>query len=312
MNTSSADVVGQVAALENRALVLKRRGKRFGLFAGLALLLAGVLGVATDKVSPDAYAKVDVPESVLSLLPSAATQAELPFSSASADITGFLASPIVFLFAIGGIVFVGLVYVFGGSESFVVRKILMLGVVLGSLIAASSVTSYFSADGSASPTARTLFLEAVEKGDFPRVRVKLVAAPGGDGSPGATYVLAQVALSRSHSKLTPLPPYEREVVSRAADAMALSPVQLGFTPEGRAAYTIEKAAYGAPRSRAAKAYYDDAWRKMSWLRAIAGGSSVIGALLAGLAAGLLALALALVSRVRRIRTLLAVEPGAKA
>nr|AVR63952.1 hypothetical protein p492-9_00149 [Escherichia coli]AVR64152.1 hypothetical protein p482-1_00169 [Escherichia coli] len=158
--------------------------------------------------------------------------------------------------------------------------------------------------GPAEPSPRARFMAAVEAKDFARVQ-ELIEARGAKSA--ADYVLAQLAVAEGLDRK----PGARVVVGKAAGSMAMPPAALGFTPRGEAAYAIERSAYGEPRSSIAKQYQQEWNRKAATWWAMAGVAGIIGAILAAAATGFVGLAVSIRNRVKRVRDLLVMEPGAE-
>ncbi|HFR8143194.1 TPA: TrbC/VirB2 family protein [Salmonella enterica] len=318
MNATSTDVFAQVGGLEARGEKMKRRGTRFLIAALAALAITGVAAVAGWAISPSATpGSIDVPQVLASTFSDhvpgsgggALSAASLPFESVTDNLFGFMTGPAFLLLGVISIVACGAVFIFGGEISSFARSLCMIAMTIGMLVVSSnmvrSILGSGDHDGPADPSPRAAFMAAVEAKNFERVQ-KLIGEARGAAS-AADYVLAQIAVAEGLDRK----PGPRVVVGKAAGSMAMPPAALGFTPRGAAAYAIERAAYSEPRSSIAKNYQQEQGRKAAawWMTASMAG--IVGAILAAAATGFVGLAVSIRKRVKRVRDLLVMEPGAE-
>lgn len=316
MNATNTDVFAQVGGLEARGAKMKKRGTRFLIAALAVLAIAGIGAVTGWAISPSATpGSIDVPQVLASTFSDQVPGSEggglgggLPFTSAVGAFTDFMAGPAIFTLGILGIVVAGAVLVFGGEFSGFVRSVCMMVIAVSMIFVSSNlVKGILGGDhdaGPAEPSPRARFMAAVEAKDFVRVQ-ELIEARGAKSA--ADYVLAQLAVAEGLDRK----PGARVVVGKAAGSMAMPPAALGFTPRGEAAYAIERSAYGEPRSSIAKQYQQEWNRKAATWWAMAGVAGIIGAILAAAATGFVGLAVSIRNRVKRVRDLLVMEPGAE-
>ncbi|ELM8940421.1 TrbC/VirB2 family protein [Escherichia coli] len=316
MNATNTDVFAQVGGLEARGAKMKKRGTRFLIAALMVLAIAGIGAVTGWAISPSATpGSIDVPQVLVSTLSDQVAGSEggglqsLPFTSFAGSLMDFMTGPALFAMAVLGVVVAGAVFVFGGELSGFVRSVCMMAVVVGVLLMASNlVNGMFGRDDAkqADPSPRARFMAAVEAKNYERVQTLINEAPFGAGS-AADYVLAQIAVAEGLDRK----PGARVVVGKAAGSMAMPPAALGFTPRGEAAYAIERSAYGEPRSSIAKQYEQEWGRKAATWWTMAGVAGIIGTILAATATGFVGLAVSIRKRVKRVRDLLVMEPGAE-
>ncbi|MGS5901580.1 TrbC/VirB2 family protein [Escherichia coli] len=316
MNATNTDVFAQVGGLEARGAKMKKRGTRFLIAALVVLAIAGIGAVTGWAISPSATpGSIDVPQVLVSTLSDQVAGSEggglqsLPFTSVAGSLMDFMTGPALFAMAVFGVVAAGAVFVFGGELSGFVRSICMMAVGVGVILMASNlVNGMFGRDDpkQADPSPRARFMAAVEAKNYERVQTLINEAPFGAGS-AADYVLAQIAVAEGLDRK----PGARIVVGKAAGSMAMPPAALGFTPRGEAAYAIERSAYGEPRSSIAKQYEQEWGRKAATWWTMAGVAGIIGAILAATATGFVGLAVSIRKRVKRVRDLLVMEPGAE-
>ncbi|MEY6968391.1 TrbC/VirB2 family protein [Escherichia coli] len=316
MNATNTDVFAQVGGLEARGAKMKKRGTRFLIAALVALAIAGIGAVTGWAISPSATpGNIDVPQVLVSTLSDQVAGSEggglqsLPFTSVAGSLMDFMTGPALFAMAVLGVVVAGAALVFGGELSGFVRSIFMMAVGVGVILMASNlVNGMFGRDDAkqADPSPRARFMAAVEAKNYERVQTLINEAPFGAAS-AADYVLAQIAVAEGLDRK----PGARVIVGKAAGSMAMPPAALGFTPRGEAAYAIERSAYGEPRSSTAKQYQQEWDRKAATWWAMAGVAGIIGAILAAAATGFVGLAVSIRNRVKRVRDLLVMEPGAE-
>ncbi|EHO0169601.1 TrbC/VirB2 family protein [Escherichia coli] len=318
MNATNTDVFAQVGGLEARGAKMKKRGTRFLIAALAVLAIAGIGAVTGWAISPSATpGSIDVPQVLASTfsdqVPGGAGGGlqSLPFTSVAGSMMDFLTGPALFAIAVLGVVAAGAVFVFGGELSGFVRSICMMALVVGMVLMASNMMKVMFGDGDndagpADPSPRATFMAAVEAKNYERVQTLINEAPFGAAS-AADYVLAQIAVAEGLDRK----PGARVVVGKAAGSMAMPSAALGFTPRGEAAYAIERSAYGEPRSSIAKQYQQEWDRKAATWWAMAGVAGIIGAILAATATGFVGLAVSIRKRVKRVRDLLVMEPGAE-
>ncbi|EDP8962524.1 hypothetical protein AAC40_005248, partial [Salmonella enterica subsp. enterica] len=306
----------QVGGLEARGAKMKKRGTRFLIAALVVLAIAGIGAVTGWAISPSATpGNIDVPQVLVSTLSDQVAGSEggglqsLPFTSVAGSLMDFMTGPALFAMAVLGVVVAGAALVFGGELSGFVRSIFMMAVGVGVILMASNlVNGMFGRDDAkqADPSPRARFMAAVEAKNYERVQTLINEAPFGAAS-AADYVLAQIAVAEGLDRK----PGARVIVGKAAGSMAMPPAALGFTPRGEAAYAIERSAYGEPRSSTAKQYQQEWDRKAATWWAMAGVAGIIGAILAAAATGFVGLAVSIRNRVKRVRDLLVMEPGAE-
>ncbi|TKT46084.1 TrbC/VirB2 family protein [Rhizobium sp. LC145] len=316
MNATNTDVFAQVGGLEARGAKMKKRGTRFLIAALVALAIAGIGAVTGWAISPSATpGSIDVPQVLVSTLSDQMAGSEggglqsLPFTSVAGSLMDFMTGPALFAMAVLGVVVAGAALVFGGELSGFVRSICMMAAGVGVILMASNlVNGMFGRDDAkqADPSPRARFMAAVEAKNYERVQTLINEAPFGAAS-AADYVLAQIAVAEGLDRK----PGARVVVGKAAGSMAMPPAALGFTPRGEAAYAIERSAYGEPRSSIAKQYEQEWSRKAATWWTMAGVVGIIGAVLAATATGFVGLAVSIRKRVKRVRDLLVMEPGAE-
>ncbi|EMJ7039728.1 MULTISPECIES: TrbC/VirB2 family protein [Pseudomonadota] len=319
MNATNTDVFAQVGGLEARGAKMKKRGTRFLIAALAVLAIAGIGAVTGWAISPSATpGSIDVPQVLASTfsdqVPGSAgggLGGGLPFTSVAGSLMDFMTGPAIFTFAILGMIVAGAMLVFGGDGSGFVRSICMMVLAVGMMFAASNVMKVMIGGGDhdaapADPSPRAAFMAAVEAKNYERVQTLINEAQFGAAS-AADYVLAQIAVAEGLDRK----PGARVVVGKAAGSMAMPPAALGFTPRGEAAYAIERSAYGEPRSSIAKQYQQEWDRKAATWWAMAGVAGIIGAILAATATGFVGLAVSIRNRVKRVRDLLVMEPGAE-
>ncbi|EOM7671313.1 TrbC/VirB2 family protein [Escherichia coli] len=317
MNATNTDVFAQVGGLEARGAKMRKRGTRFLIAALVVLAIAGIGAVTGWAISPSATpGSIDVPQVLVSTLGDQVPGSEsgglsggLPFTSVAGSLMDFMTGPALFAMAVLGVVAAGAVFVFGGELSGFVRSICMMAVGVGVILMASNlVNGMFGRDDAkqADPSPRARFMAAVEAKNYERVQTLINEAPFGAAS-AADYVLAQIAVAEGLDRK----PGARVVVGKAAGSMAMPPAALGFTPRGEAAYAIERSAYGEPRSSIAKQYEQEWGRKAATWWTMAGVVGIIGAILAATATGFVGLAVSIRKRVKRVRDLLVMEPGAE-
>ncbi|HHM8745904.1 TPA: TrbC/VirB2 family protein [Pseudomonas aeruginosa] len=316
MNATNTDVFAQVGGLEARGAKMKKRGTRFLIAALVVLAIAGIGAVTGWAISPSATpGSIDVPQVLVSTLSDQVAGSEggglqsLPFTSVAGSLMDFMTGPALFAMAVLGVVVAGAALVFGGELSGFVRSIFMMAVGVGVILMASNlVNGMFGRDDAkqADPSPRARFMAAVEAKNYERVQTLINEAPFGAAS-AAEYVLAQIAVAEGLDRK----PGARIVVGKAAGSMAMPPAALGFTPRGEAAYAIERSAYGEPRSSIAKQYEQEWGRKAATWWTMAGVAGIIGAILAATATGFVGLAVSIRKRVKRVRDLLVMEPGAE-
>ncbi|HDX2569724.1 TrbC/VirB2 family protein [Pseudomonas aeruginosa] len=316
MNATNTDVFAQVGGLEARGAKMKKRGTRFLIAALVVLAIAGIGAVTGWAISPSATpGNIDVPQVLVSTLSDQVAGSEggglqsLPFTSVAGSLMDFMTGPALFAMAVLGVVVAGAALVFGGELSGFVRSIFMMAVGVGVILMASNlVNGMFGRDDAkqADPSPRARFMAAVEAKNYERVQTLINEAPFGAAS-AADYVLAQIAVAEGLDRK----PGARVIVGKAAGSMAMPPAALGFTPRGEAAYAIERSAYGEPRSSTAKQYQQEWDRKAATWWAMAGVAGIIGAILAAAATGFVGLAVSIRNRVKRVRDLLVMEPGAE-
>ncbi|OUY24180.1 hypothetical protein BLK90_26865 [Klebsiella pneumoniae] len=317
MNATNTDVFAQVGGLEARGAKMKKRGTRFLIAALAVLAIAGIGAVTGWAISPSAtLGSIDVPQVLASTFSDQVPGSDggglgggLPFTSAVGALTDFMTGPAIFTLGIIGIVVAGAVLVFGGEFSGFVRSVFMMVIAVSMIFVSSNlVKGILGGDhdaGPADPSPRARFMAAVEAKDFARVQELIGEARG--AALAADYVLAQLAVAEGLDRK----PGARVVVGKAASSMVMPPAALGFTPRGEAAYAIERSAYGEPRSSIAKQYQQEWDRKAATWWAMAGVAGIIGAILAATATGFVGLAVSIRNRVRRVRDLLVMEPGAE-
>ncbi|EHW7386043.1 TrbC/VirB2 family protein [Escherichia coli] len=318
MNATSTDVFAQVGGLEARGEKMKRRGTRFLIAALAALAITGVAAVAGWAISPSATpGSIDVPQVLASTFSDhvpgsgggALSAASLPFESVTDYLFGFMTGPAFLLLGVISIVACGAVFIFGGEISSFARSLCMIAMTIGMLVVSSnmvrSILGSGDHDGPADPSPRAAFMAAVEAKNFGRVQELIGEARG--AASAADYVLAQIAVAEGLDRK----PGPRVVVGKAAGSMAMPPAALGFTPRGAAAYAIERAAYSEPRSSIAKNYQQEQDRKAAAWWMTASMSGIVGAILAAAATGFVGLAVSIRKRVKRVRDLLVMEPGAE-
>ncbi|EDP8962523.1 hypothetical protein AAC40_005247, partial [Salmonella enterica subsp. enterica] len=309
----------QVGGLEARGAKMKKRGTRFLIAALVVLAIAGIGAVTGWAVSPSATpGSIDVPQVLVSTLSdqvpgsgSGGLSGGLPFTSAVGALTDFMTGPVLFAFGVIGIVGAGIAFVFGGELSGFVRSICMMVLAVSMILVSQNLVKGILGGGDddarrADPSPRATFMAAVEAKNYERVQTLINEAPFGAAS-AADYVLAQIAVAEGLDRK----PGARVVVGKAAGSMAMPPAALGFTPRGEAAYAIERSAYGEPRSSIAKQYQQEWNRKAATWWAMAGVAGIIGAILAAAATSFVGLAVSIRNRVKRVRDLLVMEPGAE-
>ncbi|EAU7918009.1 TrbC/VirB2 family protein [Salmonella enterica] len=317
MNATNTDVFAQVGGLEARGAKMKKRGTRFLIAALVVLAVAGIGAVTGWAISPSATpGSIDVPQVLVSTLSDQTPGSEggglqsLPFTSVTSSLMDFMTGPALFAIAVVGVVAAGAALVFGGELSGFVRSIVMMALAVGMILMASNLVKGVFGGGDdarqADPSPRARFMAAVEAKNYERVQTLINEAPFGAAS-AADYVLAQIAVAEGLDRK----PGARVVVGKAAGSMAMPPAALGFTPRGEAAYAIERSAYGEPRSSIAKQYQQEWERKAATWWAMAGVAGIIGAILAAMATGFVGLAVSIRNRVKRVRDLLVMEPGAE-
>ncbi len=317
MNATNTDVFAQVGGLEARGAKMKKRGTRFLIAALAVLAIAGIGAVTGWAISPSATpGSIDVPQVLASTFSDhvpgsgGGLGGGLPFTSAVGALTDFMAGPAIFTLGILGIVVAGAVLIFGGEFSGFVRSVCMMVIAVSMIFVSSNlVKGILGGDHDADPAApspRSAFMAAVEAKNYERVQTLINEAPFGAAS-AADYVLAQIAVAEGLDRK----PGARIVVGKVAGSMAMPPAALGFTPRGEAAYAIERSAYGEPRSSIAKQYQQVWGRKAAAWWAMAGVAGIIGAILAAAATSFVGLAVSIRNRVKRVRDLLVMEPGAE-
>ena len=308
MNAATTDVFQQVEGLEVRGRRWKKRGKVMVVAAVIVGILAGLAVAIAVLTGPSMSPNVDIPASLLQQFSNTVGNGEgagpirgLPFESVTDKLTGIVAGPGIFAFGVIGIVLAGGVLIFGGEISGFSRSILMMVATVGMLFVSTNIVrTMFTDEGEAAgPTPREQFVKAVESGSFDRVHAKLVEAGGENAGKmlPAVYLLSQVALKDLKDDKAGA---RTELFKSAAHVVSLPPSALGFTPRGDVAYAIEKVAYGSPKSAPGTAYFTKASRSEALWTVAATVASVVTAILAAAAAGMLGLAVSISGRVKRI------------
>ncbi|ECZ2944947.1 hypothetical protein F7T25_15810 [Salmonella enterica] len=317
MNDAGTDVFGQVGGLEARGMLMRKRGIGLLIAAAVALFVAAACALSGWALGPSAQpGSIHVPNEILATFSDqvvgSAGSFDVPFESFAGKITGLFTGPVISTLAIFVVVIGGGVLIFGGEPGSVFRSLAMILVTIGIMALATNMVSTITGSGwkgeeepSLSPQKQ--FMAAVDSKDFADVFDRLKGLIEGERATAAYYVLAQVAVAAELDHK----PGQRVVVQKAAASLSMPHEALGFTPRGNAAYAIELSAYGSPKSSLAKQYQHDQDETAATWWGIAGITAIIGLILAVAATAVSGLATAINRRVRRVRDLLVMEPGAE-
>jgi len=274
----------QVFTLATRAKHLSGRSKRLAVVFGL--LLFGTFGaffLASHMEPSTALTSIDVPEKTFDgadVLDSHRGQQD-SFSTLSFSLMKMFP-------AVGGVmILLGLIF-FRTSRP---HTGVLLGIMGAGLLLSNSIFDAFGIDDFFT-SERQNFSGEVKKDDFPSVRQHLKREGRAD-EPVGLYLLAQMSIVEGENQTG----ITGDVIDRI-----LSPAA-GFTPDTKALYAIEHAAYGRPKSEAAIAYRDRllSWRR--WIQRMSMILSVATIVSVFFLAGMACVRHAIFGRVRRIERL---------
>jgi len=281
----------QVTGLATRAKHLSKRLKR--LAAVFGLLLFGALGAffLASHIEPStALTSIDVPEKTFEVADLLGSHKEQHNSSPTSTFSLLMKiGPVA-----GGLAF------FVGIISFIVNRSEMgksLLIMSAFFIFSGHLINILGPEikGDLFTSERPNFVSEIKKDDFQSVRQQLKLKGSAD-DPAGLYLLAQMSIMEGENQMD----ITEDVIGRI-----LSPAA-GFTPNAKALYAIEHAAYGRPKSEAAIAYRDKwlSWQhRTQWMTMILGGATIVAGFFL---AGMVYVRHAIVGRVRRIESLLGI------
>jgi type IV secretory pathway VirB2 component (pilin) len=308
MSDLTPELKGELRGLSKRAAKLTRWGISEAIAGCATALVVGVGWIIARHVQPAAVpSSLDIPPDVLARFSTAVAGAAgsgagsslsgLPFSSPLVDLFSALSGPVPLSIAVTGLFVGGGFVIFGDSEYGVVRVIGRIILPISIMLGGACLMKVFigSPDDTSSSdlSPRDAFVQSVKDLDVPAI-TKALGMPALD-TPADKYVRAQLSL---------IQPEPRAVATiRSAADWIMTDAGAKFVPRADVAYAIERAAYGAPRSVAAKEYYAHAESTASTIRKVMDVGALSSALCFLAAAGMYGVGRSIKARVRRIETL---------
>jgi len=292
----SEDVRESISSLDKRE---KRFAEQVKYAAWvLGVLVVGALGaslIASFLGVSEHLSSIDIPGNVLrDLIGQPNTKGRFntlsAFDNASRQLTSLLSlsSLLPFLFIIFGFV---LRFLTDSPDGIYVS---LFGVMLFIVIFLSSVPNYLKSNESS----RGSYLQLKQTSSEHEFEAAFKFMNGMNQTQEGIYVLAQMSIIEGKNRI----PITDEIVNKI-----LLPSD-DFTPQDKALYFIERAAYGEPRSELAKAYRESAesrQKKAQWFATLLGGMSAAAA---GLIVVLSLIRYSIASRIQRIWNLLGTTP----
>ena len=299
-----AQVAGDLVALERRAGLLAKHGKR-------ALGSAGILGVASATAyglaawfAPSlAMSTVHLPAELLSLFPEAAQgsigAAASPFEGVATAFSGMagVMSAAGSVFLAGGFAMVGYRMAFKGETFSDVANTAVACVIMGT---APMMISWIMGGSAPSGTsARDEVVEIAKRADYASL---LKTLEGSAVAPHLRdYVLLQAALVRPPESTPTLAVDQARRLKTVRDALV---ERLPLSADPKTMYAVETKVAGSIQSAIAKGYAEQGERRAGIARWVS--SATVGAFLLNLlaAAGLLGVSAVFRSRIQRVSELL--------
>lgn len=251
---------------------------------------AAVLYAVAERLAPGlAGSAFDIPVSVLQhFLESGTAPNALPYEGLTEKVTGAI-GPSALLLGTVVLILSGALAALGVIAWSAFVRFLVISMTL-----ISSVMIMTSVFGVGSPgdvqNQRSVFLAELKSGELRTAAARFST----DTSPAADYLRAQFAIAQPGK-------FDRAVVKRVGELLVRPPAGgLPFTPTPEGRYTVERGAFGAPISAAAKEHGNGVESQTVLLRATAYVAGGLGLTLGFVAAGFLAVGLLIGRRVRRV------------